>query len=149
MDILTAAVITACGTILAALIASIYSMGRVGEKVNNVGEKVNNVGEKVNNVGNIVNDVRNIGTDIKHNVSIIAERLTAEKKIQEYRYNNLNEAQKEIKNSVEKTFELLKDWERLVTENKELREKIITLEKENLKLKDMISLKDRSKSKEI
>jgi predicted RNase H-like nuclease (RuvC/YqgF family) len=59
-----------------------------------------------------------------------------EKQAQSFRYENLDDAQKEIRDSVRKTFDLLKDWERVITENKELKEKIKAMEREMEILKE-------------
>ena len=140
MDAFVVAVITASATVLAAIISSVLSLGRVNEKIESNArliEKNKDLLSKDHNALGIEHkEIRAEMQSAKSLLNKIENELSMEKQAQSFRYENLDDAQKEIRDSVRKTFDLLKDWERVITENKELKEKIKAMEREMEILKE-------------
>lgn len=100
-------------------------------------------------IRNVKEDVKNTITDrakftdrysmeINSKVDQIAKIIDKN----EVRYENLNLDQREVRNNVTK---LVNSWEMLIKDNKELKELVVDLRKENEKLKTLIQNKNYQK----
>ena len=93
------------------------------------------------------NNLKEINTNEFNRIYVKVDSIDKEIAVSKEKHNNLNLDQKSVKNNVEK---LVYDWERLITENIELKGRITELEKKNNELIEVISkFKKKEKSKDL
>ena len=83
---------------------------------------------------NVNNNLSLLGKQIDSNISTttsIKEILIAQQRDAENQYANLTNKQKDIKTNIDAIRLMANDWERLNTQNKELKEEILTLKNQN------------------
>lgn len=131
------------GTIVAAVIAGLFGMGRVQEKVEKVKEVLNKDHEGLEKTiskgneqvaGSIKDTLDKVGA-VESRVVNIDKILAVEAKTKELLYQSLDKDQQEIKRHVEGINALVRNWEEVNARNKELERQVKELIVENERLK--------------
>jgi hypothetical protein len=106
---------------------------------NKINDNVKNSALAISNGINSYMDITMPKIDSNNDaISSVKEILIAQQRDEENRYNNLTDKQRDIKSHVDDIYLMARDWERLNTENKELREHLEKVKEHDLILTEQI-----------